>query len=356
MMARPIANRTTRHLAVSLLLTLLCAPATVRAQASDVARAEQLFDEGRALMKRGEYSQACSRFAESQALDPGGGTILNLGICRRHEGRTATAHAILSEALGQARADGRTDRMATAQKHLDALAPVLSRVSVRLPAKAPASLRVEVDGEALAGSPETWTFALDPGVHEVRASADGYEPWSVRVTLSPAADHVVVELPQLKPVPAVEPLPAPPPTVIAPAPAPAAPPRRSPAPIAATPRSTQPFPNAPAWLGHALTAGGAAAVGAGAYFGVRALGLKSSSDEHYDFQKGHCRTQGCVEDWRDAKASALASNVLLGLGALGLAGGVYFLFRPVHEPESSEVRVTLRALPRGAAAAAAGSF
>jgi hypothetical protein len=120
--------------------------------------------------------------------------------------------------------------------------------------------------------------------------------------------------------------------------------------------STQPFPNAPAWLGYALTGGGAAAVGAGAYFGVRALGLKSSSDEQYDFQRERCRTRACVDDWRDAKSAALASNVLLGLGALGLAGGAYFLVRPTPSSEASELRVTLQALPNGGSAAASGSF
>ncbi len=356
-MAPRIANRGTRIFALALLLSALPAPSKAFAQPSDVARAEQLFEEGRALMKRGEYSRACARFEESQALDPGGGTILNLGICRRQEGRTATAHAVLREALEQARVDGRADRMATAQKHLDALAAVLSRVSVRVPANVPPSLRVEVDGEALTGPPESWTLPLDPGVHEVRASADGFRPWSVRVTLSPSADHVVVELPLLEPLPALEPEPAPPPAVVPPPPPLAAPPRREPAPPPAVQESAQPFPHAPAWLGYVLAGGGAAAIGAGTYFGVRALGLKSASDEQYDFQRDRCRTRACVEAWEDAKSAALASNVLLGLGALGLAGGAYFLLRPSSTPaESGDVRVTLHALSNGAAASASGAF
>ena len=354
-MAPRTANRTRLRFGAYLLVAALAAPTTALAQVSDVTRAEQLFDEGRALMRQGEYSRACSRFEESQALDPGGGTILNLGICRRHEGRTATAHAILSEALAQAKTDRRADRTATAQKHLDALAAVLSRVTVRVPENAPPGLSVEIDGEPLAGPQESWTLPLDPGVHELRAIADGHEPWSVRVTLSPAADHVVVELPLLKPVAVTRTTAAPSPT---PAVHPEPRPRARPAPAALAPKARRapPFANAPAWLGYALTGGGAVAVGAGTYFGVRALSLKSSSDQHYDFEKKRCHSQACVDDWHDAKTAALASNVLLGLGALGLAGGAYFVFRTRHEPEAGDVRVTLHTLPNGASASAAGTF
>jgi hypothetical protein len=358
-MAQPIANRPKlRRFGVALFFSGLLLPSRAGAQVSDVTRAEQLFDEARTLMKQGVYGQACARFEESHALNPGGGTILNLGICRRLEGRTATAHAILSEALEQAKADGRSDRMATAQKHLALLTPVLSRITVRASADEAPNLVVEVDGNALTAPRGAWTVALDPGVHEVRASAQGYEPWSVRVTLSPVADHLVVELPALKKAPEPTPLAAvQPPALELPKPPPRAPlkaaerPAAPPAPVA-----SGPFPNAPEWLGYALTGGGGAAVGVGAYFGIRALRLKDSSDDAYDFEKRRCKTQSCVDDWNEAKGFALASNVFLGVGLVGLAGGAYFLFRPHSETPANRVTLSIQALPEGAQASASARF
>ncbi len=343
---------------VAMFFTGVLLPSRAGAQVSDVTRAEQLFDEARTLMKQGAYGRACSRFEESHALDPGGGTILNLGICRRLEGRTATAHAILTEALEQAKADGRSDRVATAQKHLALLTPVLSRITVRASTDEAPNLVVEVDGNALTAPREAWTITLDPGVHEVRASAQGYEPWSVRVTLSPVADHLVVELPALKKAPELAPLPAvPPPAPEVRKPAPRAPLKRVERPLAASaPIASGPFPNAPEWLGYALTGGGGAAVGVGAYFGIRALRLKESSDDGYDFEKRRCKTQSCVDDWNEAKGFALASNVLLGVGLVGLAGGAYFLFRPHAETPANRITLSIQPLPEGAQASASASF
>ena len=53
-------------------------PAT---QASDVARADLAFREGRALLTEGNYDAACPKLEESQRLDPALGTLVNLAVC-----------------------------------------------------------------------------------------------------------------------------------------------------------------------------------------------------------------------------------------------------------------------------------
>jgi len=170
-------------------------------------RAQQLFDEGRALMKAMKYAQACEKLDESESLDPGGGTILNLGICRRYEGRTATAYAVLTKALARANADHRADRVATAERHLKELAGMLSRLLVRLPMGADASaMTVEIDGTTIPHDQLGQARQLDPGVHNVRATLAGHVPWSVRVTLAPVADEQLVEIPVLEPEPNEKPL------------------------------------------------------------------------------------------------------------------------------------------------------
>jgi tetratricopeptide (TPR) repeat protein len=75
-------------------------PRLARADASlaDKAAAQTLFDEGRKLMAKGMFADACPKLAESQKLDPGVGTQFNLSDCYEKMGQTASAWAGFLEA------------------------------------------------------------------------------------------------------------------------------------------------------------------------------------------------------------------------------------------------------------------
>jgi len=102
------------------------------------ALATALFNEGRALMNQGRWSEACVKFSESQRLDPGGGTLLNLALCHEMEGKLATAWAEFNEALAIAERQSRSDRVVFARSHIDKLEPRLSHVVVIVSEPAPA--------------------------------------------------------------------------------------------------------------------------------------------------------------------------------------------------------------------------
>src|SRR5260370_15627890 len=99
-------------------------PAHAEASITDRTQAQLLFNEARSLMSSGKYGEACDKFAESQRLDPGGGTILNLALCHEKQGKTATAWADFNEALSAALRDRRAARAEPAPGDLPAARPL----------------------------------------------------------------------------------------------------------------------------------------------------------------------------------------------------------------------------------------
>ena len=162
--------------------------------------AETLFEEGRVLLEAKKYPEACAKFAESQRLDPGGGTFLNLALCHELEGKTATAWTELKEALGQAARDGRSDREDLAREHLAAIEPRLVRVQVLVPEKIkPRSPTVSLDDSKLA--PAAWGTAIvvDPGHHRVVVDAEATPQWTKDIDATEEGHTYRVEVPALEP-------------------------------------------------------------------------------------------------------------------------------------------------------------
>jgi serine/threonine-protein kinase len=178
--------------------------------AGESATAQVLFDSAVKLMAQGRWAEACPKLEESQQLDPAGGTVLHLAICRDHEGKMATAWALYHDALTAAQHDNRKDRAKVAQGRIDALTPTLPRMRVRV-AEADTRLpefQVSRDGRAMGPSQWGEAFPVDPGSHTLTATARGYTTWTDRVTASPGVE-VVVRVPDLQrdapPEPSVRP-------------------------------------------------------------------------------------------------------------------------------------------------------
>jgi hypothetical protein len=155
-------------------LATAIAPRAALAAPNDEQVAQSLFDAARALMDKGDYARACPMLAESQRLDPGGGTLLNLAICHEGEGRTATAYLELQESLSQAVKDGRADREGIARQRIAALDPKLARIVVRVPGPRPEGLALEIDGAPTTLAILDVPTPYDPGEHHVQVSAPGY--------------------------------------------------------------------------------------------------------------------------------------------------------------------------------------
>jgi hypothetical protein len=188
-------------LVASLSLSGASALAQSAPNSNSAAIAEALFQEGRRLMESKEYKEACSKFAESQTLDPSGGTLLNLAVCREKAGDLATAWALFHEAQVVASRERRRRRVALAQERIEALSPRLPKLTLNTKAEAePGEFSLELDGATLSKAVLGTSFPVDPGSHTLQVSAEGHETWSHTFAIE-EAQLQSVEIPSLVVIP-----------------------------------------------------------------------------------------------------------------------------------------------------------
>jgi hypothetical protein len=150
-------------------------------------------------MEAGRFSEACPKLAESQRLDPGGGTILNLAVCYEKDGKLASAWAAYNEALSAAIKDGRKEREQLARERVGALAPKVPRLVVSVPATSEVSgLEVLLDGQPLRRAAWGVDSAVDAGTHRVEARAPGRAGWSAIVAVESSQSVHRIDVPLLE--------------------------------------------------------------------------------------------------------------------------------------------------------------
>jgi hypothetical protein len=270
--------------------------------ATNAALAEKLFEDARQLMAQQKYGEACAKLAESERLDPGVGTLLNLGECYEKSGKVASAWATYREAEGAAAREGQKKRASFAGSRARALAPDLSYLVVET-ASPPAGLTIRCDGKAIGGTSLGTPMPFDAGTHHVEAQAPGRRPWSTSVELA-VKSTIRVAIPDL------EVAPEPPDSARVP-PVEKSPPPPDPASSSGTAQRV---------TGVALGVVGLVGVGVGSYFGLRA------KDLHDDAESNHCTPVSCTQLGAnltsDARENATLSTVAFSVGAAALAAGV----------------------------------
>ena len=309
-------------------LATLAAPAF--AQAGSKARAEALFEEAQALMKKGDLTAACPKFAASQKLDPAVGTLLNLATCYERQGKNASAWASFHDAETAAHRAGQEERAAFARRRAGDLDKKLSHVVIRV-AQSNASLEVKLDGEVLDSSAWNDPLPIDPGQHALEVSAPGKRRWTTTVDIGTDPTQTEVAVPALADEPQNPP---PPPLPVVPEIAPPPPPSASP---------LRP-------IGIVVGAVGLVGVGIGIGFGINA---KSKNDEALTHcpASPQCSDQQGVDLTHDAQASATASTVAFIVGGVALATGITLFIvapRPARGPTARLVPIFGSGLGGGA--------
>lgn len=292
-----------RVLAILLVWTLLPGLALADPTPQDRTGARYFFEEGRRLAHEGKYAEACPKFAASQQLEAGMGTLFNLADCYEHVGRTASAWSNFLEVADAAKRAGLVERETVARGRAAALAPRLPHLRFEC-ADACSGVQIRLDASALVEGALGAGIPVDPGKHTIEAFGPGKKRWTLEVDVSEKASMAV-------PVPALEdePVPPPPPP---PLPQNVPPPQPPPPPPPPTRSWQRPF-------GIVLAGVGLVGAGIGTYTGLRARSQWSEAE-------GGCASDGCsapgYASWQDARESAKAATIAFSAGGALVAAGV----------------------------------
>ncbi len=165
----------------ALALALVLLTGVAQAQPADVAKADTLFKEGRALMKSGNFETACPKLEESYRLDPAAGTGINLGDCFEKQGKVASA--LLAYQAARALLKPGDPRIGPVEKEIAALNKRTPRLTIKLAPGAPEGTTVTRDGREVEASKLGVPVAVNPGKFKVVVSAPGRDASVFRVSL-----------------------------------------------------------------------------------------------------------------------------------------------------------------------------
>jgi hypothetical protein len=277
------------------------------ARAGDAAAAEALFNEARKLMSQGNFAAACPQLEESQKLDPGMGTLYNLGDCYEKTGRIASAWAAFLEVAAQAKGAGQTAREGDARARAAALESKLSRLTVVVegPLASLDGLAIKRGGVPVGKAQWGLALPVDPGEHPIEVSAPGKKPWSGKVQIPPNGAAVRFAIPALEDAPAT----------------PTTPPTSTAASSSMEETSKSKGGNAQRTTGLVIGGIGIVSLGAGAIFGAMSMGKKSDGDDHCKPDNNHCDAAG-VTARDDAIADGNLSTIFLIIGGAATMGGI----------------------------------
>lgn len=295
---------------------------------ADSAAAQALFEQAKRLLKEGKAAEACPKLEESQRLDPGSGTLLNLARCYEQTDRVASAWNKYLEAAAAAAGSGNVQREKEARARAATLRPTLSElvIEVSADAKALSGLELTRDGERVGQAQWGVPIPADAGEHRIAASAPGHESWQGVVVVKGPGGTFAATVPALPPVGGVAPV------HVNPEPAPTG-----------TAEPARPSGGLGTQRTVALAAGGVGVVGVvvGSIFGLKS---KSNHDEAEKYCDGsRCTDARGISAGNAAHSAGNVSTVAMIIGGVGLAAGVTLWLTAPKAPASAALNLT----PRG---------
>ena len=279
-------------------VVLSASPGKARADETKAVAAETLFNEGRALLDKGRFEEACERFARSQQIDPAVGTLLNLGECYEKLDKVASAWGAYRQAAALAVTRNDERRASLARTAAANVEPRLARLAISVE-NAPPGLVVTRNGTPVAAAAFDTPVPVDAGPQVVVASAPEKKPWTTTIGVRAGATSTV-RVPPLEPDSSA--------VVVTPPP----------------PPPENEGGSAQRTVAIALEIGGGVVLAGGLLFGGLAAASWSSVEQ--TCPDGRCPDEGerrrRASDAESAQTFATISNVAVGVGAAALVTGI----------------------------------
>jgi tetratricopeptide (TPR) repeat protein len=262
--------------------------------AGDKARADKLFEEGRAYLERKEYALACTAFEQSHQAEPAIGTQLNIALCYEQWGKLANAYKAYIEAERLAK-QKRDNRAKHARKKVTEIEPKLARLRVAIPPSADPYSIYLFDGKETEREDLVEERLLDAGEHTIEVRVAGAPPKITKIALNPGErQSITIELP-----------------------------------VATTPvrpnngPDERPRNKKKLYAGIGLAAGGGVVVGIASF--VALIARSDYNDAITDCPGNLCRTHGAYEATQDARTRANVMTFVGGAGVAMVGVGVYLV-------------------------------
>lgn len=169
---------------------------------NQLARAKELFSEGRRLSSEALYEQACPLFEQSLALESRPSTQFNLAECWEKLGKLASAQLLYATVAQAMHETGDTARETVARRRAELLTARLCGLSIEPQKKPAAGLKIFLADEQFDAARWGTVAPVDPGTYTVKATAPGKKPWSTEVEVEACPTLVSVTVPTLDSEPA----------------------------------------------------------------------------------------------------------------------------------------------------------
>lgn len=325
-----IANRVQAALRLTWLCLLLVPRPTLALEGAspeptlreNKAAAEVLFEEGKELVRSGDFAAGCIKFEESQALDTGLGTQFNLADCYERLGRLASAYAMFMEVAATTRQRGQLEREALARQRATSLKPRLSRLVIVIDGnEATPGLSIARNGTPVGSAQWGVPIPVDPGQVRVTVTAPDKLTWEVMVDIQSEGQSEQVVVPNLRPASSV--------AVVH---------------VSGRQPSGAPFlDQTKNRVALGLFGAGAVGIGLFTYFGLKSESKYRSTDASCD-SNDRCQASA-LRTRKSAYDAGVNANISLAAGAACLlAGGVLVLLEgPQNQEQARSTRV--RAAP-----------
>ncbi|AUX46671.1 hypothetical protein SOCE26_081780 [Sorangium cellulosum] len=282
----------------------LRASADTAESVGDVESARALFVEGSKLARQGRWEEARALYTRSLQIKPAALTWYSLGVAQKETGRLVDALASFRTFLAEPTTTTTAPYVRPARSAVAALEQHIGRVTIAVHPGNIEGLTLAIDGAPLRGAPDH-AVEVDPGAHEIVASAPGFRPVAARFRVDGGRS---VEVPITFAAETAET-----------AAAPADPPKGGLPPVADTGPAppSRTLPIVMMGTGGALFAGGVV------------LGLSGLS------QASGATTRGGPEA-RSAQTKGIVGDVLGGVGVATVGVGLYLLLKqPAPSPPRS---------------------